>query len=677
MNQIVKVYNQDPWKTEPVVWEPTYINVLDQGHIGLIDFMGDDSAIVNAARVSYGKGTVATRTDEGLIRYLMRHWHCYRGDMEVLTATGWKRWDQVDAVETYMVPDPITRTLRPEVLPLEEFDVDTDLYTFENDRMSYAVTEDHRMWFKGKYQDDFGITRVQDMSKWGHFDPLVGYRAVSGAAVSDKAFEFIGFFLGDGSYASTNRLSFHLKKDRKKAYLIALLDELDIPYEVKPSGTHDEAVVVWVHTPQFLRDHVDVGKRSSEKSLLTPIIDLDGSEVLGLWSGLVNSDGHYRKDRLGQVEFSSISSHLITLFEALSALMGMDAHRREIDGRICAYTSEGRTSLESRKQYHGRSHYVGKVYCVTTSTGLLVVRGRSDQFGFICGNTTPFEMVEFKFHVKAPIFVFRQWHRHRTASINEYSGRYSILDNEMYVPHYTHTAPQSANNKQGRQDNLLDPEDYNAVRTALNHVNETSYQTYLYLCGPNTEGIQAAAPDELQNRRKTIEAAALAAINKARLEQASKPEDERWEITEDDIENTLRDWFIQSDTHVITKDYPGIARELARMVLPVATYSQMYWKANLHNIMHFLRLRADSHAQYEIRVYAEAMMDLITPIVPMAMEAFKDYQLHGTNLSRMEGELIKLARSGAIDFTDAAVVRSELDRLGCSKREIDEFLSRY
>jgi len=366
MNQIVKVYNQTPWQTEPVAWEPTYINVLDQGHIGLIDFMGDDSAIVNAARVSYGKGTVATRTDEGLIRYLMRHWH-----------------------------------------------------------------------------------------------------------------------------------------------------------------------------------------------------------------------------------------------------------------------------------------------------------------------TTPFEMVEFKFHVKAPIFVFRQWHRHRTASINEYSGRYSILDNEMYVPHYTHTAPQSANNKQGRQDNLLDPEDYNAVRTALNHVNDTSYQTYLYLCGPSTEGIQAAAPDELQNRRKTIEAAALAAIQKTRLEQAAKPEDERWEITEDDIENTLRDWFIQSDTHVITKDYPGIARELARMVLPVATYSQMYWKANLHNIMHFLRLRADSHAQYEIRVYAEAMMDLITPIVPMAMEAFNDYQLHGTNLSRMEGELVKLARKGAIDFTDEAVVRSELERLGCSKREIDEFLLRY
>lgn len=292
-------------------------------------------------------------------------------------------------------------------------------------------------------------------------------------------------------------------------------------------------------------------------------------------------------------------------------------------------------------------------------------------------HSTPFEMVEFKFHVKAPIFVFRQWHRHRTASINEYSGRYSLLDNEMYIPHYDHTAAQSKDNKQGRQDGLLDPEDYNAVRTALDHVNETTYQTYRYLCGPDGEGNQAAAPDAVQERRKTVEAAAMASIQQFRQDQLNKPEDERVEITEDLMEITLRDWFFQAGVHVITDEYPGIARELARMVLPVATYSQMYWKANLHNIMNFVRLRADSHAQYEIRVYADAMMEMIKPYVPMAMKAFEDYRLHADNLSRMEVELLREVRVGHIDITKDDVVEEFLENAGCSTRETREFLSRF
>jgi thymidylate synthase (FAD) len=292
-------------------------------------------------------------------------------------------------------------------------------------------------------------------------------------------------------------------------------------------------------------------------------------------------------------------------------------------------------------------------------------------------HTTPFEMCDFKFHVKAPIFVFRQWHRHRTASINEYSGRYSILDNEMYVPDYNHTLPQSRDNKQGRSDNLLDPEDYNAVHTALEHVNETAYQTYLYLCGPNEAGVQPAAPDALQERRKIIEKAAMDAIMKLRQQQAFAPEEEQIVVDEDMAESVLRDWFMQSGAHVITDEFPGIARELARMVLPVATYSQMYWKANLHNIMHFLRLRADAHAQYEIRIYAEAMMDLITPIVPMAMKAFEDYQLHASHLSRMETEMVRAARNGLLDITQDGQVEDFLKQNGCSSREVAEFIKRF
>lgn len=292
-------------------------------------------------------------------------------------------------------------------------------------------------------------------------------------------------------------------------------------------------------------------------------------------------------------------------------------------------------------------------------------------------HSTPMEMCSFTFHIKAPIFVFRQWHRHRTWSYNEYSGRYSLLDNEMYMPAYDNTTPQATDNKQGRQNNLLDPDDYNAVRTALDHVNETAYQTYLYLCGPSAEGAQAGPPDALRMRHQTIELAALEAIQRLRQRQIDASNAEPIDVTEDMAESIIRDWFIQSETHVITKDYPGIARELARMVLPVATYSQMYAKANLHNIFHFLRLRADSHAQYEIRIYAETMLEMIRPYIPMAMKAFEDYQLYGTNLSRMETELMKAARSGLIDITQDTMVAQFLSDQGCSTREIKEFISRF
>jgi flavin-dependent thymidylate synthase len=293
-------------------------------------------------------------------------------------------------------------------------------------------------------------------------------------------------------------------------------------------------------------------------------------------------------------------------------------------------------------------------------------------------HSTPFEMCEVKLHVKAPVFVFRQWHRHRTWSYNEYSGRYSMMDKEMYVPHYDKTSSQSTNNKQGRDsDGLLTPDDYNAVRTALEHVNETSYQTYLYMAGPDVDGNQPAAPDEIEQRRKTIESAALSAIAKSRQEQLEKPEDERYIIGETEVETIVRDWFIQSGTHVITDEYPGIARELARIVLPLSLYSQMYAKVNLMNLFKFLRLRADPHAQYEIRVYADEIIEMVKPYFPMAFKAFEDYQQNSTQLSAMETMLIRATRSGIIDLGDDDAVTECLEAQGCSKREIKEFLDRY
>ena len=183
-------------------------------------------------------------------------------------------------------------------------------------------------------------------------------------------------------------------------------------------------------------------------------------------------------------------------------------------------------------------------------------------------HTTPFEMVEFKFHCKMPIFVARQWVRHRTANINEYSLRYSEARDEFYYPDPEHIQFQSAFNKQGRMGEV--PEDLKQkVQNYFKEISEKSFGIYLEL-------------------------------NEA-----------------------------------------GVARELARAILPVNLYTEWYWKNDLHNLLHFIGLRSDSHAQYEIRVFSDAMADSVKAVAPFAWEAYQDYVVKGMRFSRIEQSLLE------------------------------------
>lgn len=198
-------------------------------------------------------------------------------------------------------------------------------------------------------------------------------------------------------------------------------------------------------------------------------------------------------------------------------------------------------------------------------------------------HTTPFEMVELKFHVKLPIFVARQWIRHRTANVNEQSLRYSVMPDEFFVPAAESIGRQSTSNRQGRATDDVPEEVRRTVLELLRSVPQKTYPIY----------------------QELLEA--------------------------------------------------GVARELARVCLPVSAYTEWYWKINLHNLFHFLSLRADPHAQQEIQAYAKALGRCARAVAPFAHAAFEEYVLRGVGLSAHETAVVaKLARGEDVHWSDFA-----------------------
>jgi thymidylate synthase (FAD) len=217
------------------------------------------------------------------------------------------------------------------------------------------------------------------------------------------------------------------------------------------------------------------------------------------------------------------------------------------------------------------------------------------------GHSSPFEQVELVFHIKLPIFVMRQHIRHRTASVNEYSGRYSEMSNEFYFPEATYLMKQSNNNKQGRDGVIADTD---IIQKIMMNVYEASYNGYMYLL-------------------------------------------EKFDL----------------------------ARELARIIMPVANYTECYWKIDLKNLLHYFSLRRDGHAQKEIRDFADAMFKLVKPYVPYTIEAWEDYMFHSYNLSRQEVEVVKeIIQTNQIPPVDQNKL---VEKYGMSKRESQEFLNKF
>jgi thymidylate synthase (FAD) len=289
---------------------------------------------------------------------------------------------------------------------------------------------------------------------------------------------------------------------------------------------------------------------------------------------------------------------------------------------------------------------------------------------------TPVEMAEFKFHVKAPIIVFRQWHRHRTAAINEYSARYSVMSDEMYMPDVSVMKPQSRSNKQGREGSLSE-QNIEACLLQLQSIYAQCAQAYKYLLGTTK------VPDDSLNHR--FDLIKQFAMDKIKTLQLTHPDWQPELVTEQMVEDKEAEIFALNGLRTTDSDFwgddgQGLSRELARLAMPLSTYSEMYWKCDLRNTLNFISLRADAHAQKEIQDYANAMLEMIQPIAPLCVAAFIDYQQQGAKFSRMEMSVVRELYS----MTSKSVGQSEIDKLieeklisqGSSKREVKEFFGR-
>ena len=263
--------------------------------------------------------------------------------------------------------------------------------------------------------------------------------------------------------------------------------------------------------------------------------------------------------------------------------------------RVVDYMGDDSSIVQSARVSYGKG-----TKKVSTDSGLIkyLMRHR---------HSTPFEMCEIKYHIKLPIFIARQWIRHRTANVNEYSARYSIMDKEFYVPSKKNLAAQSTNNRQGRG-NLINGTQADSILQILKEDAERNYQHY----------------EEMLNEKY--------------------------------------------DGTIIDDKKQGLARELARMNLTLNSYTQWYWKTDLLNLLNFLALRADSHAQFEIREYADVMMNTVKKWVPTTYDAFIDYRVGGMELSAKGKIVIQKMIKGE---------RCDIESSGLSKREWNELMDSF
>jgi len=564
---------------------PTSIPVLDHGFVELVGKTGHVGlATVNAARCSfqntdYGED-VFHDEDERLVRYLLQHGHtCYDSETEVLTSQGFVPWSDVTMSHELAAVDPFAAEMigfeRPARL-VDEF-YEGRMLALDTRDVSMLVTPDHNLYCspsttqEKRRMPEFSLLRADDV--WQRPMRLLSCATTNlQLGESDKSlalFRFFGFYVGDGSVVSANRVGFHLKKDRKKRYLRSVLEQLGVSYTESP--TADGRTKFYVHiqgADDVLRPY---GLGAQEKTLPDSCLRLSMGRAIALLDGLRNSDGSEKRSTW---TYSTVSRPLADKIQALGALNGFAFSLSE--------TETGMFQLQARTRSRAprvndtdaarmrQINYSGRVYCAEVSTGLLVVRRNNKVH--LSGNS-PFRHAFFTFHIKAPLFVFRQMWKYQVGSTwREYeatTGEPLGIRRPTNASRMVHAVDVQIDTDQGCSWNelsgryrVLEPEFY--------------------------------WPDEARRnngRQSSVPAPELTAEMRDRMDRCYT--------------------FCMANYHAMLE--AGVAKELARLVLPPAIYSECVWTVSLQAVLHFLDQRLQPDAQFEIREYAKAVLELIKP----------------------------------------------------------------
>ena len=563
---------------ERVIPESRTIEVLDHGFVRLDDSMASDLSVVNAARVSFARRKEEMDdADRGLVRFLLRDRHgCYDDATEVLTDTGWKSWPEVTGNELFATRSRDGVLEYQPSLRLVRKEYRGHMVGFKGMSVDLSVTPDHRVLAasmttrEGRTQPSFSLRPAHSVLWRPHRH--VATAAWTGPAPDQFTFDghrfsaetllrLVGFFIGDGNLPQANGLCFNLRKERETAYLHRLAGDAGI--EVRRWGS---SYVIPIGPA--LRDLFARCYSEREKVVPAELLRLGPSLLECLLEGLLESDGT-RLERSSGTErqtFYTTSRRLADQVQEIALKLGRSAsvrpHRhRPGDGhygrkdrwRVTLYAARnsrpalGRTRSQAGEQM-GVDRYDGLIHCVEVPNGTLYVRRNG--YPVWCGNT-PFEHNAFRFHVRAPIFVAREWFRHRVGSFNEFSMRYARATDDFYVPEADDVRTQVG--KPGSYSfDPVEPEVAEATREELRAVYETAFAAY----------------------ERLVEL--------------------------------------------------GVARELARSVMPVGAYTEFYWTVNARSLMNFVSLRAAETAQREIRRYADACERFLAEEMPVTYQAFVD-----------------------------------------------------
>jgi thymidylate synthase (FAD) len=519
--------------------------VLDKGFVNTLEVYGKDLTVVNRARVSFNKQVNEfTTKDEQLVNYLAEHKHqCYDKITEVFTNNGWKLFKDLNEDDLIAAVDPIKNTFKFEK-PSHKYEniYNGKMLSIEQSHVSMLVTPNHNIWAALRHSSGFHSFKFIEADKTYNKQYRILTTALyeQGEKGNEKDYYngfLYGFFLGDGFRSSTNQISFHIKKQRKLDALFLCANMLNL--DIKELENN---VFVIKNNLEYFNGKAD-NKSISEHTFNQTI-----EYMQGVFDGLMQSDGSKKRS---SYQYTTISKQLKTDIIRLGTYLGY--YIKENKMQECYRLMILSRSTSPRLNDDGTKHnkwidYNDKIYCVTVSTGLILTR-RNNCIA-ICGNS-PFRHVFITYHIKMPIFVMRQFVKHRIGvEINEISGRYiEFQDGDFYVPSIFRK--QSKNNKQGSE-GILDDGDNVRALLDYEHTCKKSFETY-----------------------KTL------------LNQ-------------------------------------GVSKEMARMCLPLSLYTEIHVTMSLEAIAHFVQLRKDGHAQYEIQKYADAMSMIASEYFPYTYGALLD-----------------------------------------------------